>query len=393
MSLQTFMQLLGLQSQVGAPPSHQGMPSAPQGAPQQQMPPVVPVYNSSNPLSQGSMAAINASTQSMGGRKTGIVPGLLDLAENLSISHLRSSDRAQAQALGNHFRTPQERDAAQESKNMQMMKFMQANEKMKEEQAYKNAMLEEKRRSNDIHGKTQGAHADYYRAMAGKTRGESQVNEKNERLQSIAPGAISYSGRTAAERSAFTKELRERANKPASEIKVLNSLDKINKIVSDYPDLSTSAAAAMFPGKYEGGVIDTAKLNAMPREKRIALEKLTKLSNDLVLKQIHGLGGQRASIFLEKIMQSSNPHYGLTPEAISAIRDNFKEDYDKNLADSKMARKALHGNYYVPMMEPEYVEAWNEDASQNSASSGAPDLSKMSNEEKIELSRKLGIIN
>lgn len=379
MNPQTYTQMLALQQQKGAPITSQGQ------APMQQAAPRVPRYDANNPLSEGSMAAVNAARNSLSGatpRKKGLLHDLIGMARSANITGLRESNVAAARGLGNFFKTPEEeeerlraQEAARTAENLKLMEFLQANEHMKQQHAHKQAMLEEQKRHHNMMASTQGAHADYYRALTEKTRREGigDLGSKD-----LPPGAIPYAGRTAADKSGFTKEMRERANKPNREIKVLRTLDKMSEIVDKYPDLSTSVSAAMFPGKYQGGVIDTAALKYMPHEKRVALEKLNKLSNDLVLKQVHGLGGQRASIFLEKIMQASNPHSGLTPEAIRAIRDNFKEDYDESLLDSKAARKGLQGNYYVPMMEPEYS-----DLTEPEISTG--DVTKLSDEELMRL--------
>lgn len=365
MNPQTYAQMLELQQQKGAPLTSQG-----QAPMQQQAPAGAQRYDSSNPLSEGSMAAVNAARQSMSGaapKKKGFIDSMLRMVEMGAIAKLRGSRELAAQNLGNMIKTPDEADeamraqeAARAAENFKMMQFLQSNEHMRQQHSHKQSMLNEQRRHHDMQSRHQGAHSDYYRAMSEKARREGMADFGS---KDLPPGAIPYAGRTSADKSGFTKEMRERANKPNRDIKVLRTLDKMSDIVDKYPDLSTSVSAAMFPGKYEGGVLNTAALSSMPHEKRVALEKLNKLSNDLVLKQVHGLGGQRASIFLEKIMQASNPHSGLTPEAIRAIRDNFKEDYDESLTDSKVVRKALQGNYYVPMMEPDYSENKENDLS------------------------------
>jgi hypothetical protein len=347
-------------------------------------------YENINPITQGSIAGINAARESLSTQKEPMGFGkqlgnaLSQGLQNVGVGLLRGDSHPVLQQIGSAMQTPQERMKQQYEQNMQLVAQMEASKRAQQHWEHSQAVLAEQKRQHDMMAPQHEAHTNYYNMMSEKAKKdmmkEEQIEQETEKLNEEHPGAISYKGRTAAERSAFTKELRERANKPSTEIKVLNTLDKINEIVKDYPDLSKSASAAMFPGKYKGGIADTVKLRLMDHKKRVALEKLTKLSNDLVIKQVHGLGGQRASIFLERIMQASNPHHGLTPEAIEAIRDNFKEEYDKSFEDGKMARKALHGNYYVPMMEPEYGKK-AQDALKT------PDISSMSNEELLRLAQ------
>ena len=244
--------------------------------------------------------------------------------------------------------------------NLSILKYLEDQKIAKSEIERKMQELQEHSRHNQA---MEGIQSSHYAALAARALQPTR-EERDElaiaNLQKKVLGAVPLSTLSAGARTDAHKELRARSNAATKMYPVISTLDKMVQITKKYPELSTSVAAAMFPSEYKGNVIDTAKLAGMDKNKRVALEKLNKLANDLVIKQVHGLGNQRASIFLEKIMKASNPHYGLTPEAIQSIRDNQKEEYDYTVADSEVAKAALAGGYYLPYMEHSESEVESE---------------------------------
>lgn len=387
--------MLELQQQKGAPLTSQG-----QAPIQQQAPAGASRYDSSNPLSEGSMAAVNAARKSMSGtanKKRGFIEDMFRMMQMAGVSGLRGSRTPSAQAFGNMLKTPDEEDehlrvqeAARTAENFKMMQFLQANENMRQKHSHSQAILNEQRRHHDMQSKHQGAHSDYYRAMAEKARAGMGDFVGGD----LPEGAVPYSKMTPKERSDTSKNLLDRINRPKEDLKVLKKLDRINEISHQNPHLATSLAMILTPQHYEGGAFDTLRIKLndalggkQGKKDRALLEEAEKIYGDLVIKKVHGLAGQRANMFLEKQMKKSNPHSGLTPDAAQAIRDSMKLEYDENLPEARIARKAYSGRYGIPEREHEYKEP--KEAVQQKA---FQDVSSLSNEEKDALSRKMGLI-
>jgi hypothetical protein len=310
-----------------------------------------------DPLSAGASKAIHQVRKNVGHPKSSFMRPFVELLGNIGTAGLRSSDSLMAQELGKQEFNPYAAHDAEVAQNMQIMQFL--------------AQQEQARKIHELHqqqlAETQRYHMANEALYAQKALApdkEALTEQAIANLQKKIPGAIPMSALPVGARTDAYKELRMRANKPAKLYPIQRTLDEMVKIADANPDLSTSFAAAVFPEHYKGGILNTAQLKSMPKEKRIAMERFNKLSNDLVVKQVHGLGSQRASIFLERIMKASNPHYGLTPEAIRAIRDAQKQDYDEAVADSKVTKAAISGVYYVPEMEPEHLTREEEPTSE-----------------------------
>lgn len=315
-----------------------------------------------DPLSAGASKAVSQVRESLGAKSQNNARPFVEALGNLGTELLRTSDIENGVSPREGGFNPYAEQDAQLAQNMKIMQFLARQEEARKLHELRQQQLAEQTRHH----------------MVNETLGpnkEALTERAIADLQQKVPGAIPMSTLPVGARTDAYKELRQRANSPSKRYAIVKTLNEMVKIANDYPDLSTSYAAAIFPEKYEGGILDTSRLKAMPKEKRIALERFNKLSNDLVIKQVHGLGGQRASIFLERIMKASNPHYGLTPEAIAAIRDSQQEEYDFEEADSKVAKGALAGQYYTPYLEPESQE--RVPLKQSAEPQSAPAKSKM----------------
>lgn len=334
-----------------------------------------------DPLSEGASKAIHQVRKNIGYKKPSNMRPLVELLGNLGNAGLRSSESLMAQELGQQGFNPYAAEEARAAQNMQIMQFLAKQEEARkihefkqQEMAQYQALQQQKLAEEQRYHKAYEA-IDSRKAL--KPDKEAVTEQAIHDLQQKVPGAIPMSALPVGARTDAYKELRMRANRPAKRYPVIKTLSEMVKISKDYPDLSTSYAAAMFPENYKGGILNTAQLKAMPKEKRIALERFNKLSNDLLVKQVHGLGSQRASIFLERIMKASNPHYGLTPEAIQSILDTQKEDYDYEVSDSKLSKGAIGGVYYVPETEPDVKELEQAEAPQAVEAQAAPAQNKM----------------
>lgn len=398
MNPQTYAQMLQLQQQKGAPLTSQG-----QAPMQQQAPAEAPRYDLNNPLSEGSMAAVNAARESMKGKSGkkpsifhNVLNGILGTVKNAGLAKLRGSNIGAERQLGHFYKTQEEEEAQKAQENEKILQFLQTNEIMKQKQAneiamqnHKAAQLSEQRRHHDMQSRHQGAHSDYYRAMAEKARTGGYGEQEG-----LPEGAVPYSQMTSQEKSKMTTSLLDRINRPKEDLKVLKKLDRINEISHQNPHLATSLAMILTPQHYEGSAFDTLRIKLndalggkQGKKDRALLEEAEKIYGDLVIKKVHGLAGQRANMFLEKQMKKSNPHSGLTPDAAQAIRDSMKLEYDENLPEARIARKAYSGRYGIPEREHEYKEP--KEAVQQKA---FQDVSSLSNEEKDALSRKMGLI-
>lgn len=332
----------------------QGPQAPPTTGPAPQLPEENVPRRTFDPLQKGAGEAINSVRESIGARpKPGRFSPLFQLANEVGSAMLKSSENPMAQQFGH---MPLNLHAAQDQhadENMKIMQYLQKAEQAKRQHEMQSGHYAEQSRHNKA---MEGMYSDRAMKPSKEELNETAIQD----LQKKIPGAIPLNALPQGARTDAHKELRGRANAPSKLYAVQKTLDEMVNIVEKHPDLSTSLSAALFPKEYGGGAIATAKLKAMPHDKRVAIERLNKLANDLVLKQVHGLGTQRATIFMEKIMQASNPHYGLSPEAVRAIRDSQKQSYDYAVADGKAARAAMSGGYYLPTVDPESLEAEEE---------------------------------
>jgi hypothetical protein len=378
MNPQTYAQMLALQQQQGQPLTSQG-----QGP--QSNAPIVPRYDSQNPLSEGSMQAVNAARQSMGGRKKGMLSGLLDVANQFSINSLRGSDTAAGRALGHSFRTPDEKAEEESQKNYKMMQFLaaqnQANQeqdyrqqKMMQENAYRQQGLSERMRHNRA---LESQYGERLRMSGDRNSKEEKGLMDMEILQSEIPDAVPFSAMTAQERSLASKNLKSRINAPKHSGHSLEILDEIVKITQDHPSLAGSFTTLLAKQP-------VSERFFMDNKERTALNKFRTLTRQLALSNVEkGVGNARMGVFLEKLISEAKPDPNMTPDAIKYLRDQARELHKETIIDSKIAKKANSGIKGIGRYDvPEYYEEYKE-PSQNPVSN----MSKMSDEELLKIAQ------
>lgn len=199
----------------------------------------------------------------------------------------------------------------------------------------------------------------YYEAQTHKFKKEELEELKNLKLQEKYPEAKTFASMPKNSVNDAMKELRTRANKPVAERVVLRTLDEMNTLVSDHPDLSTSFSAMIMPDKHASLASSALRKKFVNKKDRVALERLEKLAASLVGKEVKGLGQTRGNLFLEKMMAASNPHAGLTPEAVKYIRDDFKREHEHSTKDAELARAGIAQGFYAPMLMEEEEPAAN----------------------------------
>lgn len=349
MNPQTYAQMLQLQQQKGAPLTSQG-----QAPMQQQAPAEAPRYDLNNPLSEGSMAAVNAARESMKGKSGkkpsifhNVLNGILGTVKNAGLAKLRGSNIGAERQLGHFYKTQEEEEAQKAQENEKILQFLQTNEIMKQKQAneiamqnHKAAQLSEQRRHHDMQSRHQGAHSDYYRAMAEKARaggyGEQEV---------LPEWGYSFKGMSPSERNLARKDMLERVHKPNEMKKARETLKEMQVIAGKFPHLSKSFAAVLSP-EDSGGIANTVKRWAMNQEDTDAIAKFKKLRSDLVIHNTKALGATRANMFLEKTIKEASPDYGMTPEVVDYMGKHFdKVYYEPAMEDSKNVRRAIKGGF------------------------------------------------
>lgn len=277
---------------------------------------------------------------------------LNDLVQNLSVAYMRTQHPHAAQGM----HTPYENVISEADKVTELLKDM---ERTRLAQLQHDEIV--RQHDEQIrHNRAQEEYMKpYYAAQTHKFKKEELEELKNLKLQEKYPQAKTFSSMPKGSVNDAMKELRTRANKPTAERAVLKTLNDMKTIVDKHPDLSTSFAAMIMPSENENLRTSALRKSFVNKKDRIALEELEKLSASLVGKETRNLGATRGNQFLEKMMKASNPHAGLTPEAVTRIRDDFKREHEYSLRDAELARAGIAQGFYAPMLMEEEEPAAN----------------------------------
>ena len=302
-----------------------------------------------NPISSGSLAAINSVKQSLGmdedEKRRALGLGIMAFSSGLAkpgygqgvagtLNAINSSMNPAINAyLGEQQRVEQQ--------NANILKMAMDAENENKRRDFQERQFEEMKRHHNI--------------TADKYRKESQALRDWESTQEEHPGAIPYSSMSKNDQAFYTKQDEQRLNAPISFKKAVNILDEMTDIVEKNPNLSTSWTSWL------GGESVPAKVFSNPKD-RIANEKMNMLSNQLVLMKAEaGVGGAKVGQFIEQIMAKSKPNAGLTKETIKYSRDlarhELKElEEDRNLVKKgRMGKKGI-GRIHIPAEYAPYEE-------------------------------------
>lgn len=144
----------------------------------------------------------------------------------------------------------------------------------------------------------------------------------------IRPNATPMSFYTPGERQTLIKNQLtgiQRANDAGEAIKILEEMRKVN---NDFPELATSIDRSLVESSKGKSMFDIAKLKlAFKRNPELvtAAQKMNKLSSDLALFEIKGLGGQRSTDMMRDIIVSTKPDTHMTHDAIEYMINHIDE--------------------------------------------------------------------
>lgn len=327
------MQLLQ-QNQMQSQGAHGQMP-APQEYPMQHY----------DPISKGAQDAMQSVRQSLSmdpsqsRRALGVA--LMNLAGNMGVPHPGSGFSG---ALG--------------SLNQGMMPAVQSY--LSEEDKYRNLNSAILNRQDKLQQQRMEQHYRQQQLARELAHDESQERllrdrlnhdirkEKKEEVVS-EDGIFPLSSLTPSIRKGYEDELRADEKQGEESYKVMNIGDKMLAEIQKHPDLSEDFSRTMLPkNERKLSLSDYARMKLMPKEKRAALERFSKLSNSLVLHQIKGSSGKAMTDLMKGFLTEVVPNAGMTDEAKKYMIKTYKEEFMPIYERGVVANKARRKRVYIP---------------------------------------------
>lgn len=170
----------------------------------------------------------------------------------------------------------------------------------------------------------------------------------NKELASEGFEGVPYDKLTKNERLFTTKEMHKDLDKATSMSEAYNTLEEMDKILQDHPNLSQYLGPALADPKSAGSFFETLKRNMfINKDELTAFQKFTKLSNDLILHAGESLGAKNFTDAKLQVIQQSKPMGEYTYEANKYLIDNLKDRLSEGPAWADAIRWGLKNQYKV----------------------------------------------
>jgi hypothetical protein len=203
-------------------------------------------------------------------------------------------------------------------------------------------------------------------ALKGYKNTYGEFADKHQTLSEI-PGTYSLKGQPAGEINKTKAEMRADIPKAQNMIEGSRLLDDLDKLITEYPNLSESFSKIMeSPNESMFGSIKKILTN---KKERAALEKFRKITSDLIQKGALTFGNRGFTDARQRLIEQSKASSGLTFEANQYVIENMRHLFDekKGRAQKDATKLGLQDNYYVPF-DPEVFGEILSKGSQNSES-------------------------
>lgn len=157
---------------------------------------------------------------------------------------------------------------------------------------------------------------------------------------------------------AYHKDMQAKANAGKSYKNVINTLNEMQKISDEHPDLDTDFNQILLnsgSGK-ESGLLNVIKRKYTDKNSQAAIEKFNKLNSNLIENKIKGLPGNKGTDRMKSIIQDGVPKFGQTKAARDYVMQQMKKEYEPMLKESVWSSRGISGSYYVPPSNEEYED-------------------------------------
>lgn len=316
------------QTQAPMPP-YQQMQENPQSS----------ISSGPSPIANGSLAAIKASKQSVGmdedeqrrAQGLAIQQFFANMANSRNTSQLGAINESISPAI-KHYLAEQQRV---ENLNYGLLEEQERKKERQEMLMLKRQALNAKQSgigSQDYEQKMQ-----YVQAL----RDKGVIGPESTPISTYTPGE---------RQKLFSNQLMrvERGNDSGN---VLNTLEEIVKVNEEFPELATSIDRSLVESSKGKTLFDIGKLKiAYKHNPKLvtAAQKMNKLSSDLALSEIKGLGGQRVTDAMREIILETKPDTFMTHDSIKYMTDHIREQFEPFHEDGINTRKDISKHLYTP---------------------------------------------
>jgi len=324
---------------------------------QSQMP---SIQSYGNPLDQGTMSGMRAARESIAGdeeqNRRAMGQAMMHVFSNM---YKRRSSGEPMFGLGSLANSLNEsvipavsaHNQAREHERMINLKMLQRqddlNQSFRQEQL-KREQLDETKRYNDAHlGQLMQKAKMQYGA-----KGIENVNNVSKLMEiGEAPAnAVPLASLPKNVQLTYHKDMLEKANKGKFYNNVISTLDEMQKLSDEYPDLDTDFNQIFLDPENAKtkSAIALSKVGMSDKKSRAAIEKWTKLTSNLVTSKISGMSGKAVTDIMKKNIMEGVPRFGLTKEARDYNIKELRDEIEPKLEESRWSAKGIAGGYYVP---------------------------------------------
>lgn len=317
-----------------------------------------------SPLTRGATRGFNSARDSFEmtqqDKQRALGAALMKFASTSAASHNPSQLGAIAESFGPAADAFMQMEANAINKQYAAAKMAQDEQLKREQMAnlaeYRNASLNKRNEMTPYQRKSLELQERRLNSKEGDT--ESNVT--------ITSNGIPFNKMSTGERTQISKEMREAISNANNGKKVLHSLNEIEKISKEFPDLSTDFNRILSNAdpNEKPTWLNTMAKGLSNSKKRAALEKFQKLNSYLVTSQIKTMGGGRITDIMKKNIMAGTAQAGMTPEAIGYVTDHMRKEIQPVVEYGEVARKGLlERKYYPPAIIPDEEPTANENVS------------------------------
>lgn len=168
----------------------------------------------------------------------------------------------------------------------------------------------------------------------------------------VPEGAVPLDTLSPGERNEATKRMRNELTKANDLTKAHKTLDEMQKIMESHPNMADYFSVALVDPNKKQSLFTQLKRTGVNKEDLAAVEKFTKLSNDLVLSAGNAMGNKAFTDAKLKVIEQAKPNARNTDEANRFVINYMKEDFEPYVGYGKAIQHGLKNRYEV-LEDPE----------------------------------------
>lgn len=163
----------------------------------------------------------------------------------------------------------------------------------------------------------------------------------------IPAGAVPLDTMSPGERNEATKIMRQNLTKSNDLSKAHKTLSEMQKIMNEHPNMADHFASALVDPTQKSSIFGQLKRIGADKKDLAAIEKFTKLSNDLILSAGQAMGSKSFTDAKLKLLEMAKPSARNTDEANKFVIKHMMEEFEPYVGYSKALQHGLQNRYEV----------------------------------------------